>query len=281
MSPSGLPLSDAEHATILLAGDIHGNEAWLEVLFDKAAEHRCDVLLQLGDFGYWTHTTDGVRFVRRAEFLAKRARIPLVWVDGNHENLAQLRTLPPRGDGFVELKPHVLHAPRGLRWRWAHTRFGALGGAFSIDHAWRTPGTSWWAEETITDEEVERLGREPLDVLVTHDAPAGVPIFGAELPAADEHRAYDNRRRVAVAVDNTSPALVVHGHWHHRYGYTLRNEASTRVEGLSSDQEGDGGAWAVLQLPTLAFTDGSTLTGTASAVGGVVTIKEQHSRDDR
>lgn len=272
-----LPSDTAESLRLLVAGDTHGNATWLEVLFNRALEHRCDVLVQLGDFGYWPHTRDGQRFLRRVEFLAKRVRVPIVWIDGNHENHAMLRTLSPRPDGFVELSTHVLHAPRGLRWNWAGIRFGALGGAFSIDWRRRVLGVSWWAEEVITPEDVATLTDDPLDVLLTHDAPAGIPIEGLPLSAPDELRSYDNRRLIATAVESTNAQVLLHGHWHYRYQFDLtRIDATaskaqgrkvwetTRVEGLASDQERDGGAWGVLELPTLEFTDGHALVASRS-----------------
>jgi hypothetical protein len=50
--------------------------------------------------------------------------------------------------------------------------FGFLGGAESVDKAFRTEGLSWWKEERITEEDVEFLinnvGDRQLDYLITH-----------------------------------------------------------------------------------------------------------------
>ena len=65
-------------------------------------------------------------------------------------------------------------ADRGAVWSWHGVRFGALGGAVSIDRSVRVENESWWSTETITDLEVDTLiARAPdgLDVPVAHDAP--------------------------------------------------------------------------------------------------------------
>src|SRR5207302_2100931 len=123
-------------------------------------------------------------------------------------------------------------------------RFGALGGAFSIDWRDRTPGKSWWPEEVTTASDVERLGGEPLDVLVAHEAPAGVPLAGFRLPVEDEVRSEEVRQLVRAAVQATRPRLVLHGHWQKRNSHELSWPAelfgrldwsSTQVEGLGAD----------------------------------------------
>lgn len=262
---AALPAADAIEARVLVVGDAHGDKSALRDVIATAARLECAAIVQLGDFGFWPHTPKGRFFVESINQSCAEVGVPLVWIDGNHENHTALRARAPRADGFVKIASHVVHAPRGHRWTWADTRFGALGGAFSIDWRGRTPGETWWAEETIHSEDVERLGKAPLDVLLTHDTASSVPIHGEALNYDDELRSYTNRRQVADAVANTAPRLLLHGHWHHRYGYTLNdgtpvtaNSRETRVEGLSSNiehREGQPGWWGVLHLPSLKFTD--------------------------
>lgn len=46
---------------ILVAGDTHGNWVhWQRVLLPAAREHKVDGIVQLGDFGYWPLTSDGL-----------------------------------------------------------------------------------------------------------------------------------------------------------------------------------------------------------------------------
>lgn len=166
--------------------------------------------------------------------------------------------------------------PRGHRWEWSGVRFGALGGAFSVNWRWRAEGISWRRGEMLTDADVARLGDEPLDVLISHDAPQGMPLRGLPIPPVDEMRSAEVRVRILEAVEATEPALVVHGHWHHRYRHeltwpvTVDGELvwrSAQVEGLAADIEGDRRSWAVLDLDPVTFIDGKTvLAGRGGAV---------------
>lgn len=260
-----------EPRRVLLAGDVHGNSRWVGTLCKLARIHGCDAILQLGDFGYWPHTADGRQFLEHVDWHAERNDIECIyWIDGNHENHDALRLLDPIADGTVPVGERCRYLPRGLRWVWSGVRFGALGGAFSVDRRDRVEGVSWWRGEMLTDGDVARLGEEPLDVLVSHDAPEGVPLRGMALPPVDEVLAGEVRSRILGAVEATAPKLVVHGHWHHRYSYALARPVaeqgelvwrSTAVEGLAADVQADHRAWAILDLDPLRFIDGRSIDG--------------------
>ena len=54
---------------------------------------------------------------------------------------------------------------------------GALGGAYSVDQEYRTAGKDWWPNEEPTTSEARKLmNGGPVDVLITHDVPAGVTV---------------------------------------------------------------------------------------------------------
>jgi hypothetical protein len=252
----------ADPGRVLVAGDTHGNAKWCAFLAVAAQHFGCPVVLQLGDFGYWPHVEAGQRFLDRVELVAERTGTTFVWIDGNHENhhaLADLVAAGPADDGFVEVRPRVRYAPRGHRWTWDGRRFGALGGAFSIDWRLRRPGRSWWAEEVPTPADVERLGDDPLDVLVLHDAPLRPSDHPkVALPDQDLEVSRAVRRLLARALARTRPELVLHGHWHHRYSAV---EEGVRIEGLASDQQGDERAFAVLDVAALELTTPDAAAG--------------------
>lgn len=232
-----------------------------------AARHGCDAILQVGDFGYDPAHIEGRRFLRRCDVALEAFGLWMFWVDGNHDNHAALGTESLDADGMGITARRIRHLPRGYRWAWTGVRFGALGGAFSPDWRSREENDSWWPQEVLTDADVASLGDGPLDVLVTHDAPERVTLQSSfTLEPADELRSEENRQRVGRALEATRPRLLVHGHWHHRYSTDLSwidaaaTEAddalvwaSTRVEGLGADVDEDSGAWAVLELPSLAI----------------------------
>jgi hypothetical protein len=258
----------SEPRRLLVAGDVHGDAAWFDALCRRAQDLGCDAVLQLGDFGYWPHLPGGAKFPRRVSSCATRFDLDVYWIDGNHENHAALRALRTGDGGAIEIADRCWYLPRGHRWTWGGMRFGALGGAFSIDWRSRRPGSSWWPEEVTTAEDVEALGSGALDVLVAHDAPAGVPLQGLALPEIDQVRSDEVRALVAAAVKATMPKLVLHGHWHRRHSFELTwpvggggalEWAHTQVEGLASNVEHDHRAWGVLDLDPLRFTGGEEL----------------------
>ena len=142
--------------------------------------------------------------------------------------------------------------------------FGFLGGAFSIERRDRTLGIDWWQHEVTDTDDVARLGDDALDVLITHDSPAGINLLSSwRLPSEDQVRADEVRALIAQATAATSPRLVVHGHWHHGYESELTwiDRATTelsgeltwdssRVVGLGCDGNTKNG-WIILDLPSV------------------------------
>ena len=244
-APAG-PGGDPER--VLLAGDWHGNAAWAEACTVAAAEAACPVVLQLGDFGLWPGRADA--YLDHVDAAAQRAGVAVVWIDGNHEDHDALDRWRDRAGpgGLVAMRPSVTWAPRGARWSWGAAAFGALGGAVSIDRFLRRPGVNWWPQEAVTPADVERLGDDPLDVLVTHAAPAAVafPVPPRlRLPPAIVADARAGRALLDDAVRRTRPRLVVHGHHHVRY----RTEVGgVRYEGVGHDKGAPADAVAVLDL---------------------------------
>lgn len=244
---------DAER--VLLAGDWHGNVGWAEDCLHAAAGAGCQAVLQLGDFGLWPGREDA--YLDRLDQVARSAEVRLVWIDGNHENHDSLDDWRETADadGLVRMRPNVVWASRGARWAWSGVRFGALGGAVSIDRFLRRAGANWWPQEAPTADDVDRLGDAPLDVLATHAAPAAVKFPFRPLPLPQDIIGDARRSREVLdqAVRRTRPRLVVHGHHHLRHRAEL---PGCRVEGLAHDKSASAGARAVLDLgPELTVTD--------------------------
>jgi predicted phosphodiesterase len=254
---------------VLVAGDTHGNTRWVTNLCALASERSCDLVLQLGDFGFDPASPSGARFLDSVDSACAEEDLQLLWIDGNHEHHRDLRRLAIDAEAPVAVRDHVWYVPRGVRLALAGVRFGFLGGAFSVDWRLRVPGTSWFEEETPTDSDLACLGDEPLDVLVCHDAPAGVPLqSGIWLNDADQLRADKVQNLLRRAVELTAPRLVLHGHWHHRHTFELawvdarasERQAevvwrSSRVEGFDCDLTGER-AWGILELPSLSLDGG-------------------------
>lgn len=189
MSRSRAPDPSGDSERLLIAGDTHGNLDWIRTLCKLAARHGCCGVVQLGDFGFWPDQYElrsNDRLVINDRWLnavAGTAELHKIWwrvIDGNHDAHQLARdAFPAGGNGVRPIRDGVLDwADRGAVWTWCGVRFGALGGAVSIDKEWRTDGLSWWATEEITDLEVDALFDRArpagIDVLFTHDDTCGM-----------------------------------------------------------------------------------------------------------
>ncbi|WP_448631657.1 metallophosphoesterase family protein [Cellulomonas soli] len=256
---------------IVVAGDWHGNTTWAMHVVEKTAALGMDTILHVGDLGIlWPGDVDN-SFTFKLQRHLDRHGVRLVLVDGNHDNHTALRALPRDAAGFGVVRTKtkgggrldlIRWAPRGHRWTWPGTngravRFGALGGAFSIDYEHRRAGKDWWPIiEEVRPDDVGALGTDPLDVLVSHDCPTGaVPPSKMQIDHDDDLRSRTSRDRLREAVNATRPRLHFAGHWHQRRVYELDRQDGgrpTTVHVLNMD--GEAGNCVVLDLGTLTVT---------------------------
>jgi Icc-related predicted phosphoesterase len=252
-----------------LVGDSHGDFEFIVRALRVARREGCDALVQLGDFGLWP---DGPRRKKHGEIVlndrwldtvatsAKQHGVPIRFLDGNHDAHPLARAAYDKHPG-THIRPirngWLDWADRGATWTWCGVRFGALGGAFSIDGAHRTPGIDIWDTETTTDADVELLtNRGQLDVLLTHDAPYGVHVpTRQKLRPILQELSDENRLRISRALESTRPSLNVHGHFHsdHQSMVDHGDGTHTRVIGLASNLEAAVRARGILELPALDF----------------------------
>jgi len=203
-------------------GDLHGDLEHLVVVSRTMEARGIRVLLQLGDFGFMWPGTNWGHALDRIENRLRKADQALYFIDGNHEDFTTLNTFPIGADGLRHVRTSITHIPRGWRTTLAHGRtFAAMGGANSIDRGLREEGASWWPEEAITDADLARLGTEPVDILVGHDAPAPWPKLDKRLGQSpswwseeDQLYADDGRRMLTRAFTAVQPKLFFGGHFH-------------------------------------------------------------------
>jgi DNA repair exonuclease SbcCD nuclease subunit len=227
---------------IMIAGDWHGDTVHARRIVQIAARKNIKVIMQVGDFGFWEHESDGFNYLDALNEECRRHGIKVYFVAGNHENWDRLdwmeKNNPKTYQGLTIIRSHIRYTGRVKRWKLDDKWFQAVGGAVSIDKKSRTLGKSWWAQEAVPESVVkglENAGRQS-DYLLTHDSPTCAP-FKFRLkndPDSEMHRQLMNRVGKVV-----KPALWFHGHYHtwmEAYDFMHQSGYST-VYGLDMNGE--------------------------------------------
>jgi predicted phosphodiesterase len=236
----------------LLVGDTHGNARWWESFVVPTADASgADVIVQLGDFGFWGDT----RFVRTVA----ECHLPVYFVDGNHENHPLLQEMLQGADlsAAVCISGSLHHLPRASVTEWDGVRLLALGGAASIDRSLRTPGVDWFEGELVSPGELERAQAAQASIVLAHDVPqaSDVPLLPRDSLPHSWQRELPNceaqRERLESVLDDVAPELWVHGHYHVSYERVAKG---CRFVGLACDGHGSssvrvldlaGGEWRI------------------------------------
>lgn len=228
-------------ATTAFAGDWHGNLLWSMRAVLRAGKAGVDTIVHLGDFAFRFQQ----HFLDELEATCARQGVRILFLRGNHDSTEFLRglggELAAPGDPYCDprpVTPHIAYLPDGMRLRIGDKTALVLGGAGSIDRGHRERDVSWWGDERL-DLEVARaaIAAGPADIVLSHDAPAGVdlhldPSFAAYFETSSPgvtQWCEEHRELLGAVVEIVRPRLVVHGH-HHRVirarggrTYTFRN----------------------------------------------------------
>jgi hypothetical protein len=193
----------------------------------------------VGDFGFdWPGAKRGRYEAKLNKYLVDLG-VTLIVSGGNHDNWETLEKLSVGADGLAGVRSNIKILPRGGRTRVESLVVGGLGGAFSVDYRHRTEGKDWWPNEEPTKEEADRLiAGGPIDILITHDAPLGVPLKGDfELEPEIAEKADRTRVLLRQVVDSLVVPHVFCGHWHQRRIHELvhADGRSTRVDVLNME----------------------------------------------
>lgn len=202
-----------------IVGDIHGKV--MDYKFyslgigrtRSGKELAVDRSIQLGDFGMGFNKTATWNDNMRQWFEANPGH---KFIRGNHDDPSVCKTMPGYiADGRVE----------------GHSMF--IGGAWSIDHAWRTAGLNWWEDEECSIEQFNQL----IDtytivrprVMFTHDCPteAAIELFQKRGLLLGGYGAKLENTRTASALQAMyeihQPDFWFFGHWHHTTSMKLGN----------------------------------------------------------
>jgi len=218
----------------LVLGDVHHNTPSFELACARALDAGCQIILQVGDFGYFPGTDFGDEFLLAAEKTLAVHGLYCVVIRGNHDNEPALASLERDASGMGIISTHMRYAPTGLHWNWSGVEFLAAGGAVSVDRASRVEGHNYWSSESLSYAEVNAcIDAGHADVILAHDCPDGIDVIGAKKPDTDSAA---HRRCVSAIVEAVQPSLVFHGHYHVRASTQLNTEShSCQIESLGRD----------------------------------------------
>jgi hypothetical protein len=254
---------------VMVAGDWHGNTKHALKLLNKAGDLKIQHVIQVGDFGLWTHRLEGHVYLDELQDAARANNLSVYVVGGNHENWDHWNYITanmPTHKGFAAVRSRVLLAPKANGWKWAGKNFGCAGGAVSIDAdlrrarerggqmftAWGLqdfgrgtgPRTQWWPDEQFSEDDFSTFVRDVgrVDYLFTHDCSDYTPFRDRLKPDLDSKA---HRQRIDKVIAHSQASLHFHGHMHTRYdwensrshGFFEPGEGarSTRTIGLEAD----------------------------------------------
>lgn len=211
---------------IAFIGDLHGDVGTTRRIIQQLPTD-LDLILQVGDFGYWPNRNDFHAWTKCFDDLYSLARLGFYWIDGNHEDHF--------GIAVASASERIVfegYLPRNTVTTFEDVSVLALGGAISIDRYHRTEGKNWNRDEApslveLSDGYVaaQKLASLPtLPIVVSHEAPAvRVPFQGLPFTLPEELLFASAVHRLALeqtyrTISEQRDDLVwVHGHWH-EYG---------------------------------------------------------------
>lgn len=160
---------------IILSGDTHGDIDLQKILsLNDSKLTRNDYLIILGDVGYCWYGDKRDELVQN---LYNSLNCTVLLIDGNHENFNALNSFPVQlwhGGKVHKLSNNVYHLMRGQIFTIDNQSFFVMGGASSIDKAYRKENISWWHQEMPSLEEYQQAEENlekvnwKVDYVLTH-----------------------------------------------------------------------------------------------------------------
>lgn len=227
----------------VLVGDTHGDAQFVANVNRFARDAGATTIVQLGDFGY---NFDRNLLASIGAFLDRSEENRWYWLDGNHDHHDYIEDVILKDQPWDVPVPHfhdrMFYCPRGSTTMLGDTKVMFLGGAFSIDRAYRKEYVSWWPQETIRHKDMiaANQNKDGVTVMFTHDAPPNdglEPLLWQGLGYKIDEASRSNRENLAAVVNVVRPDRLYHGHYHHRYDgtYVSPDGWTTRVKGVAAN----------------------------------------------
>ena len=194
----------------IVCGDFHGYFKLVNKFLNK--KPGVNSILQCGDFGYWPKSNDiFYASIYRSpkhfnEYSLKNKKTKIYFCDGNHEDHESLKSLENN-----EIMKNVFYMKRGSVLALPDGRNVLfIGGAYSIDKKYRTPGEDWFPEEMISQQDIANLPDTEIDIVISHTSPT-------EFKVKDYHEDYhrdSSRDALSYVLEKYHPKLWYFGHMH-------------------------------------------------------------------
>ncbi|MDR0637923.1 MAG: metallophosphoesterase [Spirochaetaceae bacterium] len=207
--------------SILISGDFHANAVnelksiTAKTLRKQFGGEYAGITHHIiaGDCGFlWPGNEKQDRF--NLSLLSRRLW-PILCLFGNHDNYDAITSCEKVdigiGNEVYKVLENVYYLPRGFIYTIDGLSILCLGGALSVDKAYRTEHKSWWKDEYWSEAEEEacfrRVTGKPIDYVVSHTGPHGVigAMFGAGIDAqkyTDLVAKFHNRLRKSLRFDH-------------------------------------------------------------------------------
>lgn len=180
-----------------ITGDTHGSFSRIESFCSRMQTNTEDTMIILGDAGLNFH--GDWRDIMRKQSVS-RLPITLFCIHGNHEK--RPGTIPGyqeklwhSGKVYYEPQyPNILFAQDGEIYKFGSSHSIVIGGAYSIDKAFRIEEKDWWSDEQPSAEIKEFVETQlnsvgwKVDLVLSHTAPLKYEPVEAFLPGLDQSK---------------------------------------------------------------------------------------------
>lgn len=185
---------------ITFFGDVHGHWPIFKDMLKKVPED--DIIIQVGDIGIWPSVWDDISLPRKVYF-----------IEGNHEYYPYINGITE----VTEIRPNLYYCPRGTILELDGRRVAFLGGAESIDKAWRRYRVDWFPEESISLSDYHKFDNvDSVDILVAHTPPYETVMEVTQI--SDPPNWVNSSAKVVTEVwNNLGKPILVSGHMHVNY----------------------------------------------------------------
>ncbi len=213
-------------------GDIHADFNALNIFINKkirnnkamqmlAKDDELEIIvLQCGDFCFFWPPFDHSKAIKNKVSFLKDGHVKIYWCAGNHENHDMLDVLTQRHapETFIEVAAHVHYATFGSVLKLLDgTKVLFCGGGESekqdkerrLQHERQTGHRAWWKQEGIDAADMQLLPEEPIDWVVSHARPLGVPLQSRTHHGKEASQSFLEEIRIKY-----SPTKWLHGHYH-------------------------------------------------------------------